>query len=77
MVIFFALSKACVMATFGNVISERGAAPPVNDADGKLGYFGATPVVKQTVVAPPASDLASAIALINDLKAKLSSYGLV
>jgi hypothetical protein len=42
---------------------------------GKVGFLGATPVVRQTAAAA-ATDLASAITLVNDLRADLISFGL-
>ena len=46
---------------------------------GKVLKVGATQVVgaRQTGTAPDATDLASAIALVNDLKAKLAAHGLI
>jgi hypothetical protein len=43
---------------------------------GQLGFFGVTPAVKRPSAAPAATDLATAIALINELKADLLAYGL-
>lgn len=43
----------------------------------KLGFFNNTPVVQPTATPADATDLASALTLINDLKAKLISLGLV
>ena len=42
-----------------------------------LGFFGASRVAKQTGTPANATDLASAIALVNNLKAKLIAYGLI
>lgn len=43
----------------------------------RLGFFGATPVVKPTATPANATDLATAQTLVNDLKAKLISLGLI
>lgn len=43
----------------------------------KLGFFNAAPVVQPSSTPANATDLASAIALVNDLKAKLIALGLI
>jgi hypothetical protein len=47
-----------------------------HDAGVRIGFYGVTPVTRQTAAAD-ATDLATAIALINDLKAKLIALGAV
>lgn len=49
----------------------------VGAADGRVSFFAGTPVVKQTGTPADATDLATAITLINNLKAKLIAYGLI
>lgn len=44
---------------------------------GRLGFYGATPVVKPTGTPPASTDLATAIALANDLRSKLVAIGLI
>lgn len=46
-------------------------------AGDKLSFYGSTPIVKPTSTPANATDLATALTLINDLKAKLISLGLV
>lgn len=41
----------------------------------KLGFFGATPVVRPTGTAAVATDLATALTLVNDLRSKLITLG--
>lgn len=43
----------------------------------KLGFFNATPVVKPSATPANATDLATAITLVNDLKSKLVTLGLI
>jgi hypothetical protein len=43
----------------------------------KLGFFNVTPVAQPSDTPPPATDANTAIALVNDLRAKLLSLGLV
>jgi hypothetical protein len=43
----------------------------------KLGFYNATPVAQPTGTPADASDLASALALVNSLKAKLTLLGLI
>jgi hypothetical protein len=43
----------------------------------KLGFYGATPVVRPTATPADATDLATALTLLNNLKAKLIALGLV
>ena len=43
----------------------------------KLGFYGATPIVRPSATPADATDLASAIALVNNLKAKLIALGLI
>lgn len=43
----------------------------------KLGFWGATPVVKQTGTPAAATDLATALTLLNDLRTKLLTIGIV
>ena len=43
----------------------------------KMGFWGATPVVKQTGTPAAATDLATALTLVNDLRTKLLTIGLV
>lgn len=45
--------------------------------DGKLGFYTTTPIVKPTATSADATDLASAITLVNNLKAKLIALGLI
>ena len=42
----------------------------------KLGFFGTAPILKPTATPANASDLATAITFVNDLKAKLLALGL-
>jgi hypothetical protein len=42
----------------------------------KLAFYGNTPIVQRPSTAPQATDLASAIALVNELRADLRAYGL-
>lgn len=65
---YWALGSAYVAATGTGTERIRG------NATG-LGFFGATPVAKPTLAAN-ASDLATAITLVNDIKARLVAYGL-
>lgn len=44
---------------------------------GKLGFWGATPIVRPTGTPATATDLATALALLNDIRAKLISLGLI
>ena len=44
-------------------------------ATSKLGFYGKTPIVQRVTTAPDATDLASAIALVNELKADLRALG--
>lgn len=48
----------------------------VANAEGKLAFFGATPIVEQTVAAV-ASDAATTLALANSIRTILLAYGLV
>lgn len=48
----------------------------IANAAGTVGFFGATPVVEQTVAAE-ATDAATTLALANSLRAALIAYGLV
>ena len=48
----------------------------VANAEGKLAFFGATPIVEQTVAAA-ASDAATTLALANSIRTILLAYGLV
>ena len=57
--------------------SSSGSYVSVGAADGRVSFFGANPVIKQTATPANATDLASAIALVNNLKAKLIAYGLI
>ena len=43
----------------------------------KLGFYGATPTTQPTATPANATDLATALTLINDLKAKLIALGLI
>lgn len=43
----------------------------------KLAFYGSTPIVRPSATSADATDLASAIALVNDLKAKLIALGLI
>lgn len=49
----------------------------VSPAGQKLSFFGATPVVQPTGTAANAVDLPTALTLVNDLKTKLKSLGLI
>jgi hypothetical protein len=42
-----------------------------------LGFYGTTPIAKQTGTAANATDLATAITLVNDLKTKLIALGII
>lgn len=48
----------------------------VATAAGALGFYGQIPVVQQTI-SPPATDLDSALVLINEMRAALIALGLV
>lgn len=43
----------------------------------KLGFFGTTPINQQTIGSVDATDLASAITLVNELKAKIKALGIM
>ena len=49
----------------------------IGSGDPLLAFFGASPVGQPRATAPAATDLTSAIALVNDLRAKLLSLGLI
>ncbi|MGI5245429.1 hypothetical protein [Dactylosporangium sp. CA-139066] len=66
------------MAEGGNVVAGTTTGTKVGtSATQKLGFFGATPVVRPIGTPANASDLATAQALVNDLKAKLIALGLI
>ena len=46
-------------------------------SDDKLSFYGATPIVRPTSTPANATDLATALTLVNDLKAKLIALGLI
>lgn len=48
----------------------------IGQSTSKLAFYGATPIVKPTGIPAAATDLASAIALANDMRAKWISLGL-
>lgn len=64
------------LGVFNTTTLQEGVRIDANSGGVRLGFYGATAVARQTVAAD-ATDLASAIALINDLKAKLAALGLV
>ena len=49
----------------------------MSSATDKIGFHGATPVAKQTGTPANATDLSTAITLVNDLKSKLVTLGLI
>jgi len=65
----------CVYAPGGSSIQHQGTQRIRVDATG-IGFYGVTPV-SRAAVAADATDLASALTLVNDLKAKLVALGLV
>lgn len=73
--------KPGTSASFANgyldIRSALGSVIKIDDASGasRLGHFGVTPVVRQTVAAN-ATDLATVIALANSLRTLIRNYGL-
>lgn len=64
------------LGAYSTTTPQEGIRVDANSGGVRLGFYGATAVARQTVAAD-ATDLASALALINDLKAKLIALGLV
>jgi hypothetical protein len=66
------------LAEGANVIAGTATGTKIGtSASQKLGFYNATPIVKPTGTPVNATDLATAQALVNDLKAKLIALGLI
>ena len=66
------------MAEGANVVAGTTTGTKVGtSATQKVGFYGATPVVRPTATPANATDLATAQTLVNDLKAKLIALGLI
>jgi hypothetical protein len=62
------------MATYEQVTYNSDDGAQIGNATAKIGFFGATPVAKQTGCAVP-TDLATSIAAITALRTALNNLG--
>lgn len=69
---------ALTMAEGANLVAGTTTGTKIGTATTqKLGFYNATPVVRPSATPVNASDLATAITLLNDIKAKLIALGLI
>jgi len=64
-------------ASLGDAVTIIRATQGFRHENKPLGFYGTTPIAKQTGTPAAATDLATALALVNDLRAKLLAVGIV